>query len=94
MFSLRPGVSGLLRLLLVALLGLFCLPFYTFINSMSRNLGTIFLQLVPKTNHDVNKNMIFNDKVGIMKNELTFLWILSKKQQEIIQIRLLMFKLI
>ena len=30
LFSLPPGVGGWLRLLLVALPGLFCLPFYHF----------------------------------------------------------------
>ena len=48
---------------------------------MSRNLGTIFLPPAPKIYNDVNnkkkqkKNNDFNDKVGIIRNELLFMWI-------------------
>ena len=42
--------------------------FYTSINSMSRNLGTIFFPPVPKMCNDVDKNKIFYDKIGITRN--------------------------
>ena len=48
---------------------------YTLINSMSRNLGTICLPPAPKIYNTVDKNMIFVTKVGIIRNELLFLWI-------------------
>ena len=43
--------------------------FYTSINSVSKNRGTIFLPLTLKWN--------FDDKFGIIRNELIILWILS-----------------
>ena len=69
-FSLPPGVRGWLRLLLVALFGLFCLPFYTSINFMSKNFGTIFLPPIPKMCNNV-------DKAGTIRNKLIFWWILT-----------------
>ena len=45
--------------------------FYISINSMSINLRTIFLPPAPEMcKYD------FDDKVGIVRNELSFLWIL------------------
>ena len=46
--------------------------FYTLINSMSRNLGTIFFPQVPKLCNDVDKNKILMKKIGIIRNELYF----------------------
>ena len=44
--------------------------FYTSINSMSRNLGTIFLSPAPNMYNNVDKNTILMTKVGIIWNEL------------------------
>ena len=49
---------------------------YTSINFMSRNHGTIFLPPAPKIYNNVDK-YDFDDKVGIIRNELLFLMILS-----------------
>ena len=40
--------------------------FYTSINSMSRNLGTIFLPLAPKMYNNVDKNTSWNYKEWII----------------------------
>ena len=61
---------------------------YTSINSMSRNLETIFLPPAPKTYNNFDKKNMesiskkkkkndLHDKVGIIRNKLLFLWILS-----------------
>ena len=49
--------------------------FYTLINSLSRNLGTIFLLPASYLCNNVYKNKILI-KVGIIRNESLFLWIL------------------
>ena len=51
--------------------------FYTSINSMGRNLGTIFLSPAPNLCNNVDKNKILDEKVRIISNKLLFLLILS-----------------
>ena len=46
--------------------------FYTSINSISRNLGTIFLLPAPKMYNNIDKKYDFDDKVGIIRNELFY----------------------
>ena len=48
--------------------------FYTSIASMSRNFGTIFLPPAPKMGNNLEKKKIdYDDKVGIIRNEILFL---------------------
>ena len=44
--------------------------FYISINSMSKNLGTIFLAATLIMCNNVKKKKAFDDKVGIIRNEL------------------------
>ena len=48
--------------------------FYTSVNSMSMNIGITFLPQTPDMYNYVNKKD-FADKVGIIRNESLFLWI-------------------
>ena len=47
------------------------------INSMSKNLRTIFLLPAAKMCNNGDKNKMDDYKVGIIRNEILFLWIYS-----------------
>ena len=51
--------------------------FYTSINSMSRTLRTIFLPQAPIMYNNDDKNTIVMTKVGIIRNDILVLMVLS-----------------